>query len=47
VAIFIHLYEMYVGGVRPSVWLFRCFFVLKAASPRPPLIGGYYFQRRT
>jgi hypothetical protein len=48
VAIFIHLYEMYVGGgVRPSVWLFRCFFVLKVASPRPPLIGGYYFQRRT
>jgi hypothetical protein len=42
VAIFIHLYEMYVG-VRPSVWLFRCFFMLKAASPRSPLIGGHYF----
>jgi hypothetical protein len=45
VAIFIHLCEMYVG-VRPSVRLFRCFFVLKAASTRPPLIGGHYFQRR-
>jgi hypothetical protein len=37
---------MYVG-VRPSVWLFRRFFVLKVASPHPPLIGGHYFQRRT
>jgi hypothetical protein len=46
VAIFVHLCEMYVG-VRPSVRLFRRFFVLKAASPRPPLIGGHYFQRRT
>jgi hypothetical protein len=46
VAIFIHLYEMYVG-VRPSVRLFRRFFMLKAASLRPPLIGGHYFQRRT
>jgi hypothetical protein len=45
VAIFVHLCEMYVG-VRPSVWLFRRFFVLKAASPRPPLIGGHYFQHR-
>jgi hypothetical protein len=45
VAIFIHLYEMYVG-VQPSVRLFRHFFVLKAMSPRPPLIDGYYFQRR-
>jgi hypothetical protein len=45
VATFIHLCEMYVG-VRPSVWLFRCFFVLKAASQRPPLNGGYYFQHR-
>jgi hypothetical protein len=42
VAIFVHLCEMYVG-----VQLFRRFFVLKVASPRPPLIGGYYFQRRT
>jgi hypothetical protein len=33
-------------GVRPSVRLFQCFFMLKAASPRPPLIGSYYFQRR-
>jgi hypothetical protein len=46
VAIFVHLCEMYVG-VRPSVRLFRRFFVLKAASTRPPLIGGHYFQRRT
>jgi hypothetical protein len=46
VAIFAHLCEMYVG-VRPSVQLFRHFFVLKAASPRSPLIGGHYFQRRT
>jgi hypothetical protein len=42
VAIFVHLYEMYVG-VQPSVWLFQCFFMLKAASQRPSLIGGYYF----
>jgi hypothetical protein len=42
VVIFVHLCEMFVG-VRPSVWLFRCFFVLKAVSPRPSLIGSYYF----
>jgi hypothetical protein len=46
VVIFVHLYEMFVG-VRPSVRLFRRFFVMKAASQRPPLIGGYYFARRT
>jgi hypothetical protein len=46
VAIFIHLCEMYVG-VRPSVWLFWRCFVLKAVSPRPPLISGHYFQRQT
>jgi hypothetical protein len=46
VAIFIHLCEMYVG-VRPSVWLFRHFFMLKAASTRPLPIGGHYFQRQT
>jgi hypothetical protein len=46
VTIFVHLYEMLVG-VRPSVRLFRCFFVLKAVSPHPPLIGGHYFQHRT
>jgi hypothetical protein len=46
VAIFVHLCEMFVG-VRPSVRLFRRFFVMKAASQRPPLIGGYYFTRRT
>jgi hypothetical protein len=34
-------------GVRPSVRLFHRFFVMKAASQRPPLIGGYYFTRRT
>jgi hypothetical protein len=42
VAIFIHLCEMFVG-VWPSVRLFHCFFVMKAASQRPPFIGGYYF----
>jgi hypothetical protein len=46
VAIFVRLYEMFIG-VRPSVRLFRRFFVMKAASQRPPLIGGYYFARRT
>jgi hypothetical protein len=46
VAIFIHLYEMFLG-VWPSVQLFWRFFVLKAASQRPPLIDDYYFQRRT
>jgi hypothetical protein len=46
VAIFVHLYEIYMG-VRPSVRLFRHFFVLKAVSPRPPLISGHYFQRWT
>jgi hypothetical protein len=46
VAIFIHLCEMYVG-VWPSVLLFWRFFVLKAASQHPPLIGGYYIQRQT
>jgi hypothetical protein len=35
VAIFVHLCEMYVG-VRPSVQLFRHFFVLKATSPSHP-----------
>jgi hypothetical protein len=43
VAIFVHLCEMFMG-VRPSVRLFRCFFVMKAASQRPPLIGGYYLR---
>jgi hypothetical protein len=33
---------MYMG-VWPLVRLFRCFFVLKAVSQRPLLIGGYYF----
>jgi hypothetical protein len=50
VAIFVHLYEIFVRvrpSVRPSVWLFWRFFIMKAASQHPPLIGGYYFQRRT
>ena len=42
VVIFIHLYKMYVG-VRPSVRLFRRFFMLKATSTCPPLISGHYF----
>jgi hypothetical protein len=46
VAIFVHLYEMFMG-VLPSVRLFQRFFILKATSQRPPLISGYYFQRRT
>jgi hypothetical protein len=46
VAIFVHLCQMFVG-VRPSVWLFQRFFILKAARQRSPLIGGYYFKRRT
>jgi hypothetical protein len=46
VVIFVHLYEMFVG-VRPSVRLFWCFFVMKVASQDPPLIGRYYFQRQT
>jgi hypothetical protein len=46
VAIFVHLCEIFVG-VRPSVRLFRRFFVLKTASQCPPLIAGYYFQHRT
>jgi hypothetical protein len=46
VAIFVHLCEMYVG-VRPSVRLFRRFFMLKAVSTCSLLIGGHYFQRRT
>jgi hypothetical protein len=37
---------MYVG-VRPSVRLFRRFFVLKAACTHPSLIGGHYIQRLT
>jgi hypothetical protein len=44
VAIFVYLYEMYVG-VRPSMLQFWQFFVLKAPSPCPLLIGGHYFQR--
>jgi hypothetical protein len=45
-AIIIHFCEMFVG-VRPSVWLFRRFFVMKVASQHPLLIDGYYMQRRT
>jgi hypothetical protein len=39
VAIFIHFYEMFVG-VRSSVRLFWCFFIMKAVSQHPPLISG-------
>jgi hypothetical protein len=46
VAIFIHICEMFMG-VRPSMRLFRRFFILKVASQHPPLIGGYYFHSRT
>jgi hypothetical protein len=46
VVIFVHLYEMFMG-VRPSVRLFRSFYVLKAVSQHPPLINSYYFQRWT
>jgi hypothetical protein len=46
VAIFVHLCEMFVG-VRPSVWLFRRFFIMKVVSQHPLLIDGYYFQRWT
>jgi hypothetical protein len=46
VAIFVHLCEMFMG-MQLSVRLFRRFFILKAVSQRPPLIGRYYFQRRT
>jgi hypothetical protein len=46
VAFFIHLYKMYVG-IQPSVRLSSRFFMLNAASTRPPLIGGHYLQRRT
>jgi hypothetical protein len=46
VAIFIHLCDMFVR-VQPLVRLFRRFFVMKAASQHPSLIGGYYFARRT
>jgi hypothetical protein len=46
VVIFVHLCEMFMV-VRPSVRLFRHFFVLMAVSQHPPLIGDYYFQRRT
>jgi hypothetical protein len=45
-AIFVHLYKIYMG-VRPSVRLFWRFFVMKATSPGPPLIGGHNFQCRT
>jgi hypothetical protein len=46
VTIFVHFCEMFMG-VRPSVRLFRCFFVMKAVSQHPSLIDDYYFQCRT
>jgi hypothetical protein len=45
VAIFVHLYEMFVG-VQPSVRLFMRFFIMKAVSQHPSLIDNYYFQCR-
>jgi hypothetical protein len=46
VAIFVHLYEIYVG-VQPSVRLFRLFHVLRYSRKRVSPIGGYYFQHMT
>jgi hypothetical protein len=43
VVIIVHFCEMFMG-VRPSVWLFWRFFVIKATSQHSPLIGSYYFQ---
>jgi hypothetical protein len=46
VAIFVHLYRMYVG-VRPSMHLFRLFHVLRSSERSAYPLGGYYFQHRT
>jgi hypothetical protein len=42
VAIFIHLYEMYMG-VRPLVRLFWLFYILRSSRKRASPISGYYF----
>jgi hypothetical protein len=45
-AIFVHLYEMYVG-VQLLVRLFRLFHMLRSSGKRSSPISGYYFQHRT
>jgi hypothetical protein len=44
-AIFVHLYEMFVG-VAPCTSLFRYFFVLVKSGKTRDHIGAYYFQTR-
>jgi hypothetical protein len=44
-AIFVHLYEMFVG-VAPCTSLFRHFFVLVKSGKTRDHIGAYYFQMR-
>jgi hypothetical protein len=44
-AIFIHLYEMFIG-VAPCTSLFRHFFVLVKSGKSRDHIGAYYFQTR-
>jgi hypothetical protein len=44
-AIFVHLYEMFVG-VAPYTSLFRYFFVLVKSGKTRDHIGAYYFQMR-
>ena len=44
-AIFVHLYEMFVG-VAPCTSLFRHFFVLVKSGKSRDHIGAYYFQTR-
>jgi hypothetical protein len=46
VAIFAHFYEMF-EGVRPSVHLFRLFFMLRSSRRSPTHLGAYYFQCRS
>jgi hypothetical protein len=42
VVIFVHLCEMYVG-MRPSVHLFRLFFMPRPFGRRSSDLGAYYF----
>jgi hypothetical protein len=44
-AIFVHLYEMFIG-VAPCTSLFRYFFVLVKSGKTRDHIGAYYFQTR-
>jgi hypothetical protein len=46
VAIFIHFCEMFVG-VRSSMRLFRCFYMLCPVNKHSPHLDGYYFQHQT